>query len=151
MKRNENIKNELKYPYDMDEKCIELYYLLNSLPDTETFDSCCGHEKEVYMMFFRCDNIGVLSRLGRAVSRNYSDGNWEIVVDSTDTLPYGCFWLRTKTVLTEDELDASLDNLIYSIRYWFSDEFDEYFKKDEIGITVHDACGRPMNVNNKGD
>ena len=91
MKINENIKTELPCPPDMDEQCIELYYLLNSLPDTNTFESCCGHEREVYMMFFRCFNIGVLSRLGRAVERNYSDGNWEIVVDSVDSNPCGCF------------------------------------------------------------
>ena len=57
MKINVNIKNELPCPPDMDEQCIELYYLLNSLPDTNTFESCCGHENEVYMMFFRCFNI----------------------------------------------------------------------------------------------
>lgn len=132
MKINENIKYELKYPSDMDKQCIELYYLLNSLPDTATFDCCCGHEKEVYMMFFRCFNIGVLSRLGRAVSRNYSDGNWEIVVDSVDTFPYGCFWLRTKEVLKSDELDESLERLIDNIKYWFGDEFDEYFDRDDL-------------------
>lgn len=128
MEYNKNIKNEVPCPEDMDGQCIELYYLLNSLPDTETYSSCCGHEQTVYMMFFRCYSIDVLTRLGRAVSKNYSDGNWEIVVDSADREPYGCFWLRTKTVLKKDELDLSLNRLINSIRYWFSDEFDDYFK-----------------------
>ncbi len=131
MKINENIKTELPCPPDMDKQCIELYYLLNSLPDTHTFESCCGHEREVYMMFFRCFNIGVLSRLGRAVSRNYSDGNWEIVIDITDTMPYGCFWLRTTSVLKKDELDESLKGLIDNIQYWFNDEFDNYFSIDK--------------------
>lgn len=138
MKINTNIKNELKYPSDMDEQCIELYYLLNSLPSTETFDSCCGHEKEIYMMFFKCKDIGVLSRLGRAVARNYSDGNWEIVVDTTDTMPYGCFWLRTTSVLKKDELDESLKGLIDNIKYWFDDEYDEYFEKDDYHYYEND-------------
>ncbi len=150
MKYNYNIKNELKYPSDMDEQCIELYYLLNSLPDTETYSSCCGHEKNVYMMFFRCYSIDVLTRLGRAVSKNYSDGNWEIVVDSVDGDPYGCFWLRTKTVLKKDELDLSLDRLLYSIRYWFSDEFDDYFERKEISVTVcDDECGPVKEIGQK--
>ena len=42
-----------------------------------------------YWIFFKCYDIGVLSRLGRCVERNYSDGNWEIVVDSCDVDPYG--------------------------------------------------------------
>lgn len=131
MKINENIKTELPCPPDMDEQCIELYYLLNSLPDTNTFESCCGHEREVYMMFFRCFNIGVLSRLGRAVERNYSDGNWEIVVDSVDGDPCGCFWLRTKRILKKDELNESLTQLIDNIKYWFDDKFDNYFSIDK--------------------
>jgi hypothetical protein len=131
MKINENIQTELHCPPDMDEQCIELYYLLNSLPDTNTFESCCGHEREVYMMFFRCFNIGVLSRLGRAVERNYSDGNWEIVVDSVDGDPCGCFWLRTKSVLKKDELNESLVQLIDNIKYWFDDMFDNYFSIDK--------------------
>lgn len=129
MKINKNIKNELKFPSDMDEQCIELYYLLNSLPDTATFESCCGHERGLFMMCFRCDNIGLLTRLGRAVSKSYSDGNWEILVDSVDSAPYGYFLLRTNKVLPKEELDNSLDGLLNSIRYWFSDEFDDYFKK----------------------
>ena len=129
MNYNKNIKKELKYPSDIDEQCIELYYLLNSLPDTETYESCCGHEKESYMMFFRCNSIAVLTRLGRSVGKNYSDNNWEILVDTCDTHPYGCFLLRTKGVLKTEELEASLKGLIDSIRYWFNDDFDEYFKE----------------------
>lgn len=129
MNYNKNIKEKLKYPSDIDEQCIELYYLLNSLPDTKTYESCCGHEKEPYMMFFRCNSIAVLTRLGRAVGRNYSDGNWEILVDTCDTHPYGCFLLKTKGILKTEELEFSLKGLIDSIRYWFKDDFDEYFKE----------------------
>lgn len=134
MKINENIKKEISLPEDIDKQCIDLYYLLNSLPDTETYESCCGHEREVYMMFFRCHSIDVLTRLGRAVDKNYSDGNWEIVVDSADVSPYGCFWLRTKTVLKKYELDLSLDGLIDNIKYWFNDEFDNYFDNEHIAL-----------------
>lgn len=128
MKLNENIKNELTLPSGMDEQCIELFYLLNSIPDTETFECCCGHDKCVYSMWFKCESIEVISRLGRAVSPNYSDGKWEIIVDSTDTDPYGIFWLRTTEVLHGKELEESLEKLIDNIKWWFDDNFDEYFK-----------------------
>lgn len=128
MKLNENIKNELTLPSGMDEQCIELFYVLNSIPDTETFECCCGHDKYVYSMWFRCRSIEVISRLGRAVNKNYSDGKWEIVVDTTDTDPYGIFWLRTTEVLHGKELEESLEGLIDNIKWWFDDKFDEYFK-----------------------
>lgn len=86
-------------PKDIDFACICIYYLLNRLPGVRTFASCSGHGKEPYNMWFFCDNIDTLSRLGRAVSPNYSDGNWKIVVDTTDTNPRGCFWLRSKNIL----------------------------------------------------
>lgn len=118
-------------PYGIDSDCIDMYYLLNRLPGVRTFSSCSGHGKEPYNMWFFCDNIDTLSRLGRAVSQNYSDGNWEIVVDTTDTNPRGCFWLRSKNILQELDLTQSLHRLIENILYWFEDEFDSYFKEGE--------------------
>ena len=114
----------------MDKECISICEVLNRLPDVTTYESCSGHGKEPFNVWFRCDNIDTLSRLGRAVSKNYSDGNWEIVLDTTDTRPRGCFWLRTKSILQNDELYDSLANLERSILYWFQDEFDKYFSQD---------------------
>lgn len=117
-------------PKDIDFACICIYYLLNRLPDVETFESCSGHGKEPFSMWFFCDNIDTLSRLGRAVGKNYSDNNWEIVVDTVDIKPRGCFWLRTKTVLESDELNDSIAKLVENIEYWFDNKFDKYFKED---------------------
>ena len=117
------------YPPDMDKECIELCNTLNMLPETETFESCCGHLKYRFNVWFFCTNIEVLSRLGRSVERNYSDGKWEIVVDSTDTHPIGVFWLRSKEPFkTQEEMNESVGWLIDNIKHWFSDTFDEYFQ-----------------------
>ena len=118
----------VKMPLDIDEQCLELCDILNRLPFVETRESCAGHGNHPFWVFFKCTNLGVIARLGRAVARNYSDNNWEIVVDSSDTDPYGMFWLRTKRILNDNELNESLKQLIENINYWFSDEFDEYFK-----------------------
>lgn len=115
-------------PFDMDDECIDLCNLLNTLPGLTTFESCCGHCKNLYSIWFFCTSIDTLSRLGRATERNYSDGNWEVVLDSTDTSPYGVFWLRSKKPFkSPDEMSKSVDNLMYNITYWFNDEFDNYF------------------------
>ena len=119
---------KIQIPSDIDEQCVDLCNTLNRLPFIETMESCAGHGQHPYWIFFRCTDLGTLSRLGRVVAKNYSDGNWEIIVDSCDTDPYGCFWLRTKRILNDSELNESLKQLIENINYWFSDEFDEYFK-----------------------
>lgn len=125
MKLNSNYPT---LPFDMDNECIELCNILNTLPGTTTFESCCGHCKRPYHIWFFCDSIDTLSRLGRATERNYSDGKWEVVVDSTDTSPYGVFWLRSKETFTSpEEMMKSVSHLIENINHWFKDEFDNYF------------------------
>lgn len=119
--------NYLNYDGHMDKECVELCNALNNIPYVITFESCSGHGKDVFRIWFKCYNLGVLSRLARAVNRNYSDGCWEIVSDSTDTDPYGIFCLRTNVILTSG-LETSIHCLIENIEHWFKDEFDEYFE-----------------------
>lgn len=126
------INEVIPLPKNMDVECIDLCNALNRLPGLETFESCCGHGNHPYHVFFKCTNIETISRLARAVDRNYSDGHWEIVADSTDTDPYGIFWLRTKTVLEGKELATSVTYLINGIMYWFDDKFDDYFKPKQV-------------------
>lgn len=116
-----------KPPKDLDIECVGLYYTLNRLPGVYTFESCSGHGVNVFNMWFYCDNIDTLSRLGRATSSNYSDGNWEILVDTTDTDPKGCFCLRSTYILGPQALRESIDRLVDNVLYWFKDEFDNYF------------------------
>ena len=126
-----NLEQVESLPNDMDNECIDLCNTLNRLPHTHTYESCMGHGKHPFWVFFKCTDINELSRLGRAVSRNYSDSNWEIVVDSCDTKPLGKFWLRAKTILTNEELNESINELIENILYWCKDEFDDYFNLDD--------------------
>lgn len=117
--------NPINLPDDIDDDCREICCILNSLPGVMTFESCSGHGKDIFNVWFKCDNIETLSRLARAVNKNYSDGNWEIVADSTDTDPYGIFWLRSKEIITDKQ---TLYDLCQNIVYWFDDMFDNYFK-----------------------
>jgi len=121
----------MKYPDTMDKECIEICNVLNSLPGVRTFESCCGHLKDIYSIWFFCDNINTISRLGRTVDKNYSDGKWELLVDSTDTHPVGVFWLRTiKPFLSFEEMNISLTGLCNSILRWFDHKFDKHFLKN---------------------
>lgn len=120
-----------KYDGNMDEECIKLCDVLNSIPSIDTFESCCGHLKDRYSIWFFCNDIITISRLGRCVERNYSDGKWEIFVDSTDTHPTGVFWLRSKVPFQSyDEMEKSVNELCNGIQHWFNTEFDSYFNND---------------------
>lgn len=126
---------EQKYDGNMDKECIKLCDVLNSNQSIDTFESCCGHLKDRYSIWFFCNDIITLSRLGRCVSHNYSDGKWELLVDSTDTHPTGVFWLRSKVPFQSyDEMEKSVNELCNNIQHWFNPTFDSYFKKDLVEV-----------------
>lgn len=123
--------SEQKYDGNMDKECIKLCDILNSITSIDTFESCCGHLKDRYSIWFFCNDIITISRLGRCVERNYSDGKWELLVDPTDTHPNGVFWLRSKVPFQSyDEMEKSVNELCNGIQHWFNTEFDSYFNSD---------------------
>ena len=132
----------------MDNECISICEVLNKLPGLETYCSCSGHGETPFYIWFRCDNIDTLSRLGRVVDKRYSDGNWEIVLDSCDGNPKGCFWLRSKSVLPNDVLLGSLEKLEENILYWFKPEFDEYFANASESSTICDPSLEAQSLQN---
>ncbi len=122
-----NEKPAIVLPDDMDDECIALCNLLNRIPGVRTSESCCGHGKSPFRLWFRCTDITVIARLARCVDRNYSDGLWEVVAENADGEPVGFFCLRTKKPCSGYELEKSLGFLAESIEWWFGDDFDEYF------------------------
>lgn len=116
-------------PKDMDKECIQLCKKLNSLSNIKTTESCCGHLKEPYIIFFMCDDFIRLGKLFRCVNRNYSDGKWRIEVDGGDTLPCYNFMLTSKEPFsTYEEMESSIKSLIENIDYWEDKKYDNYFR-----------------------
>lgn len=135
----ENIMAKFIPPKDMDKECIELCTRLNELGDVRTFESCCGHLKSWYSVWFECRSFVRLAKLYRCVDRNYSDGKWEILVDGTDVHPTYIFWLRSREVFeTYEEMKESVDRLIANIDYWEDKRFDSYFENNGDECRVHE-------------
>lgn len=80
----------------LDKECVELCKVLNNMENLETCESCCGHFKNRFVIFFRCNNFSTLAKISRSVNRNYSDGKWELLVIDSDMYPCNKFWLRSK-------------------------------------------------------
>ena len=116
------------YDEYMDKECINLCDKLNSLEYVETTESCCGHYKNPYMIFFNCFSFNVLGRLYRCINRNYSDGKWRIECCCSDVSPCYGFLLRThEPFKTESEMTESINGLIENIDYWMDKKWDDYF------------------------
>lgn len=122
---------EFIIPEDMDVECVDLCRTLNEIPGVETFESCSGHLKNRYMVFFECNDFYQLARLSRSVNKNYADGMWEIVVDDADAHPVFNFWLRSiEPFKSYEEMTESVNRLIENIRYWRDSHFDSYFNSN---------------------
>jgi hypothetical protein len=122
-------KEKFRAPGDMDKECIALCKKLNSLSNIKTVESCCGHLKEPYRVFFMCDDFIRLGRLFRCVNRNYSDGKWCIEVDGSDVQPCYEFMLTSKEPFSSyEEMNESINSLLENIDYWENQKFDDYFK-----------------------
>ena len=119
---------EINYK-EFDKECVNLCQTLNTMDGLNTTESCCGHLKERFMIFFKCDNFSTLAKISRSVNRNYSDGKWELLVIDTDTSPCCNFLLRSKEPFKADiVMNESVDSLIDNLIYWQKPEFTNYFK-----------------------
>lgn len=50
-------------PADIDAECRELCEAMNLLPGIQTFESCCGHGKYPYRVWFHASSVKDLPRL----------------------------------------------------------------------------------------
>jgi hypothetical protein len=56
-------RNPWQPPSDLDPECLALCVALNKMPGIQTTDSCCGHGKNPYWIFFQPTNLASLPRL----------------------------------------------------------------------------------------
>ena len=122
-----------KYTGQMDKECIELCDTLNGLKGVKTVESCCGHLKERYAIWMRCNNFYSLAILARCIDDRYSSGVWELTAETTDrTEKYFstvCFVLRSKeTFDNEKQRSEAIDELIIIIKYWSTSLFYNHLK-----------------------
>lgn len=81
-------------PDDIDPECITLCNAINSLPGLETFESCCGHGTEDFVIFFKAKTIKALKPLLEEID---SMGRWRWKIDVTwsSGSNFACFCLFT--------------------------------------------------------
>lgn len=125
--------NDEKTIYDgqMDEECIAICNKINSLSGVKTTESCCGHCKQPYMIWFDCNDFTRLAKLYRCINKNYSDGKWRIECCCGDTHPLYGFLLTSKQPFkSKKKMMESVNRLIENIDYWENPTFNNYFNNN---------------------
>lgn len=64
----------------MDKECINICEAMNKLPGIETTESCCGHNKYPYRIFFHVDHLDALPALVyHFAGCHCGNYNWNII------------------------------------------------------------------------
>ena len=143
------LTNKLSY-FDeyIDPECVPLILALNNLPGIKTIESCCGHLKDPFMIFFKCNNFISLAIIARAFDDRYSDAKWRLEVETADTedYPYKTFdivLISKKPFKTWEEMIKSINSAVSNLNYWSSDKFKDHFK----GLNTEHECDNCYNEN----
>ena len=120
---------ENKYDGKMDKECIPLCDALNSLPDVETTESCCGHCKDRFRIFFKCKNPYSLSVIARVFNRRYSGTKlqWIIEVETHDNGGYDYFVHSVEAYENNTMMEKDISQLVENVKYWSSEKYKEHF------------------------
>ena len=132
IKQNKEDMEEKKDNYDgnMDKECIQICDALNSISDVHTTESCCGHCKNRFMVFFTCDNPHSLAIIARVFDRRYISTSqpWYIELQTKDSGAYDYFIHSETKYDSEEVMMNDINQIIENIKYWCDDKFASHFK-----------------------
>ena len=126
------MKKKVQLPSDMDKECIALCECLNDLPKIQTEESCCGHLKEPFRIWFRCSSFTYLAIIARAVDWRYAGTNqvWKLLSVTSDAQPRFKFLLESENEYESyEDMIADTKQIADNICYW-RNNFIEYFRSN---------------------
>lgn len=118
------------YDEYMDPECVKLCDTLNDFDGIETTESCCGHLKNNYAIWFRCKNFTDLAILSRAIDKRYCGTKfiWRVTSVTHDMFPKYGFMLECPGIHDSiEEMMQDIDIICENIEYWKNNNFYEYF------------------------
>ena len=91
------------YDEQMDKECIELCNAINSIKGCNTFESCCGHGKYPYRIWFTAVEVQHLVIPVMACNKNYGCVlGWEVKVSHCESPNRAIFLLEGPINAYED-------------------------------------------------
>ena len=70
----------MKLPDNMDPECIPICEAMNEIPGIETSESCCGHGRHGFWIFFKAENMQALATIAYAVYASHCGfEGWQVI------------------------------------------------------------------------
>ncbi len=70
--------NKMEYPEDIDKECIPLCDAINKIKGLKTTESCCGHGKDEFRIWFSVNKDNELELLLYYIDSCHVGFNWEV-------------------------------------------------------------------------
>lgn len=97
-----------KYGKDMDSECVKLCDAINSIPGLITYESCCGHGKDTFRIWFTAKSMKCLRILLYYCMPCHVGFCWDVVAYTDCSMKPVRFCVRSKSVGDEAYREASL-------------------------------------------
>jgi hypothetical protein len=116
----------------LDEAVAELVWAMNRLPGIETTNSCSGHGKQPFRIWFNVTDYQArgLLVLSRLLSHNYHAfwESFEVLLGHQDVDPQVCWLLESKWYTDDDttKVQKIADELAYKVNALVDDAVDHY-------------------------
>lgn len=121
------MKKPTKPEYDshMDAHCATICDALNRFPGVATFESCNGHFKEPFRVWFTCSDFASLAAISRIADCRYSSTRlgWRLSAQSIDSPPIPnsplvCFELASEVPYLDDtDMECDIEAIAVSLDF----------------------------------
>jgi hypothetical protein len=125
----------------MDAECVQLCDAMNALPGVETTESCCGHGKSEFHVWFKVTNPRGLFFITRCTDRRYwrYGYKWRIELSVGDRYENGYLpvdYLLTSIGVMGDEAYEQAKDLVRNMNYHLNHK--NFCKGYELNLCAFD-------------
>ena len=108
----------------MDKECVDLCNALNSIKGIVTTESCCGHNYNPYVVFFKCSDLLGLRFIQSCIDGRYWKWGqeWSITTHISDIGPDTLDFLLKSKSSNLEEIMIQVKDMIKSFNYYLNHE-----------------------------
>jgi len=114
------LHSKIQLPDHMDPEAVPLVDAMNAIPGIVTTESCCGHGRGRFLVFFQATDPDGLFFLSRCIDTRYFQHNWKITINIGDLPKYKLGYLLASDERTTDvyqQANALVENMNYHLNH----------------------------------
>lgn len=115
----------MKYYGDMDQECITLCDAINRIPGVDTTESCCGHDKDKFRIFFQPTDQRTLAILLYFIDSCHVGFHWDCTVFTDCAMQPARYYIQSQ--VEGEESYEQANKIAEYITNFMDDEFDDWW------------------------